>query len=333
METKRIVSPGAEKLLNLYFPILNHGFCSLKDYMGADASVEEAARTSYSYGTRQKGDQEALIRSMMRRGHTSPFEQLELKFHVGMPIMVARQWVRHRTASLNELSGRYSLMPMLFYTPDDRHVLAQSKNDKQGRMGNLPVDHVVHWKQRLKEIRRETVELYEWACNDDFARELARIDLPYSTYTVWYWKIDVHNLFKFLSLRCEDHAQWEIRQYANTIAQMLKSVAPMSFQAWEDYHYNSVKFSRAEFEKIKQMLYVKNVFNTKENKETKVICTTEKSFTNKGILEQGDMSKTELKEFFEKFERVPYDFLDIDITRAKSPEHFEKMFKESAEKK
>ena len=132
METKRITIPTAENLLNLYFPVLDHGFIALKDYMGSDESVEEAARTSYAYGTRQKGDTTALIRSMLRRGHTSPFEQLEFKFHIGMPIFVARQWVRHRTASLNELSGRYSLMPQLFYSPEASQVLAQSKFDKQG---------------------------------------------------------------------------------------------------------------------------------------------------------------------------------------------------------
>ena len=253
--TKRTVSPGAEEILGLYFPVLDHGFVALVDYMGSDEDIERAARVSYGFGTRKRSQTRGLLRHLHRHGHTTPSEMVELKFHCCMPIFVARQWIRHRTANVNELSGRYSLVPMLFYTPPDDQLQAQSTQNRQGRAGQpLPAGLRNQAKQRWQDSRASASATYEWLTSHEVARELARIDLPLSTYTQWYWKIDLHNLLHFLTLRVDAHAQWEIQQYGHLMAGMLKRVAPLSYEAWIDYDVCGARFSRMELDALRGLL-------------------------------------------------------------------------------
>lgn len=246
MDTKRTTIPAAEEILGGYFPVLDHGFVSLVDYMGSDEAVERAARVSYGAGTRKVSQTRGLIRYLRRHRHTTPSEMVELKFHCAMPMFVARQWIRHRTASVNELSARYSLMPLLFYTPDAEQFELQSRSNNQGREGGAPPEIYRRAVERWEAMREEAGSAYRWMLEEDVARELARIDLPVSMYTQWYWKIDLHNLLHFLSLRVDPRAQWEIQQFARVIAGMVKRVAPLSYEAWVDYDLESRPLTRAE---------------------------------------------------------------------------------------
>jgi len=250
--SRRPVSPLAEEILGLYFPVLDHGFVSLVDYMGTDECIERAARVSYGYGTRKKSQTRGLVRYLRRHHHTTPSEMVELKFHCCMPLFIARQWIRHRTANVNEYSGRYSLIPMLFYTPSPEQLQTQSRKNNQGRSGQTGTDAqyqgaVERW-TRIREAGRET---YEWLTGEDIAREIARIDLPLSTYTQWYWKIDLHNLLHFLTLRVDTHAQWEIQEFGRVMAGMLKRVAPISYEAWVDYDVCGARVSRMELDALR----------------------------------------------------------------------------------
>lgn len=246
METKRPTIPAAEEILGGYFPVLDHGFVSLVDYMGSDEDVERAARVSYGFGTRQVSQTRGLVRYLRRHRHTTPSEMVEFKFHCAMPMFVARQWIRHRTASVNELSARYSLMPLLFYKPDHDQFLLQSQSNKQGRESGASPEVYREAVERWEKLRAETSDTYGWLLEQDVAREIARIDLPVSTYTQWYWKIDLHNLLHFLSLRVDPRAQWEIQQFARVIAAMVKRVAPLSYEAWIDYDLESRPLTRVE---------------------------------------------------------------------------------------
>src|SRR5690606_1073098 len=193
--TRRPVAPAAEEILGLYFPVLDHGFVSLVDYMGNDESIEHAARVSYGYGTRKASATRGLIRYLRRHKHTTPSAMVELKFHCCMPVFIARQGIRHRTANVNEYSGRYSLMTMLFYTPEAEQLQTQSTQNNQGRSGShVAEEQYAAAKARWDSGRAASVATYEWLTGQEIARELARIDLPLSTYTQWYWKIDLHNL-------------------------------------------------------------------------------------------------------------------------------------------
>ncbi|NIP81529.1 MAG: FAD-dependent thymidylate synthase, partial [Gemmatimonadetes bacterium] len=217
-QTKRPTIAAAEEILGGYFPVLDHGFVALVDYMGSDEDIERAARVSYGYGTRKVSQTRGLVRYLRRHKHTTPSEMVELKFHVCMPIFVARQWIRHRTANVNEYSGRYSLMPLLFYTPGSDDFALQSADNKQGRLPRGADPELYREAvQRWEATRRRAADDYEWLVGQDVARELARIDLPLSTYTQWYWKIDLHNLLHFLTLRADPHAQYEIRAYAEVM--------------------------------------------------------------------------------------------------------------------
>ncbi len=247
MHTKRPTVPAAEEILGGYFPVLDHGFVALVDYMGTDQDIERAARVSYGAGTRQVSQTRGLVRYLQRHAHTTPAEMVEFKFHCSMPMFVARQWIRHRTASVNELSARYSLLPLLFYTPEDVNFSYQSKANNQGREA-APAPTALHASaiERWHRLRVEAADTYGWLLGEEVARELARIDLPLSTYTQWYWKIDLHNLLHFLSLRVDDHAQWEIRAYGEVIAGMLQRVAPLAYEAWLDYDVLGTRLSAAE---------------------------------------------------------------------------------------
>jgi len=256
-DTRRPTNPAAEEILGLYFPVLDHGFVALVDYMGSDEDVERAARVSYGYGTRRTSETRGLIRYLRRHRHTTPSEMVELKFHCAMPMFVARQWIRHRTASVNEYSGRYSLLPLLFYTPEPAHLAVQSASNRQGR-DEAPVDPALHAEstRRWEKLRADAAAHYEWLVAHDVARELARIDLPLSTYTQWYWKVDLHNLLHFLSLRVDAHAQYEIRAFGRVMAGMLQRVAPLTFEAWIDYQVAGTTLSRAELAAIRKLVAV-----------------------------------------------------------------------------
>ncbi len=254
-QTRRPTSPGAEEILGLYFPVLDHGFVALVDYMGSDEDIERAARVSYGFGTRKRSQTRGLIRYLRRHRHTTPSEMVELKFHCSMPIFVARQWIRHRTANVNEMSGRYSLLPMLFYQPPEEQLLPQSQHNHQGREGR-PLDPALRAEavRRWEAQRAGAVATYEWLNAHEVAREIARIDLPLSTYTQWYWKIDLHNLLHFLTLRVDAHAQWEIREYGRVMAGMLKRVAPLSYEAWIDYDVCGAQLSRMEMDVLRTLV-------------------------------------------------------------------------------
>ena len=254
MDTKRPTNPAAEEILGGYFPVLDHGFVSLVDYMGSDEDVERAARVSYGFGTRKVSQTRGLVRYLRRHRHTTPSEMVEFKFHCAMPMFVARQWIRHRTASVNELSARYSLMPLLFYTPRQDQFELQSRSNKQGREGGASQEVYQEAVRRWEKLRADAGGTYSWMLEEDVARELARIDLPVSTYTQWYWKIDLHNLLHFLSLRVDPRAQWEIQQFGRVIAGMIKRVAPLSYEAWVDYDLGSEPLTRVERHLISSLL-------------------------------------------------------------------------------
>ncbi len=255
--TRRPTVPAAEEILGGYFPVLDHGFVALVDYMGTDDSVERAARVSYGYGTRRVSATRGLIRYLRRHLHTTPSEMVEFKFHCAMPMFVARQWIRHRTASVNEYSGRYSLMPLLFHTPEQDQFSLQSATSNQGRApGSVSPEFYGKAIRRWEEVRARAAADYGWLVGENVARELARIDLPLSTYTQWYWKIDLHNLLHFLTLRVDDHAQWEIQEYGRVMAGMVKRVAPLSYEAWVDYQVMGDRLSGGEIEALSRLVAV-----------------------------------------------------------------------------
>lgn len=225
--------------------VLNHGFVRLVDHMGDDTSIVQAARVSYGVGTKTTNDDAGLIRYLLRHKHTTPFEMVEFKFHMRMPIFVARQWIRHRTASVNEYSGRYSEMPELFYVPEASALKKQSQTNKQGGDDEIIEDTQASIDMFSKGQSKSYYE-YEAHLQTGLSRELARINLPLSIYTEWYWKIDLHNLFHFLKLRLDTHAQYEIRVFAQAMADYIKPIVPIAWQAFEDYSLHAMHLSRLE---------------------------------------------------------------------------------------
>ena len=316
-ETRRPTSPLAEEILGLYFPVLDHGFVSLVDYMGTDECIERAARVSYGYGTRQTSQTRGLLRYLRRHMHTTPSEMIEFKFHCSMPMFIARQWIRHRSANVNEYSGRYSLMPMLFYTPSEEQLQTQSKKNNQGRSGTaVEASKYTEAVRRWNEIREKSREAYEWMTLEDMARELARIDLPLSTYTQWYWKIDLHNLLHFLKLRVDHHAQWEIQEYGRVMAGMLKRVAPLSYEAWIDYDVCGDRVSRMELDALRQLV----------SAEAETLRARDGVTLDLAALAQVGLAKREAAELLLKLmpKNVP-DF-ELDLSRASSAEVFAERF-------
>ena len=250
-ETKRTTTHGAEKLIDKQFPVLDDGFVRLVDYMGSDESIVQAARISYGKGTKSTSKDRGLINYLMRNRHTSPFEMCELKFHVRVPMDTWRQWIRHRTANVNEYSTRYSeaIDSMQCTKPDEWRK--QATNNKQGSDGFIGADELdIPNGQELTMIERlgqnEATRIYKERIEAGVAREQARKDLPLSTYTEAYWKIDLHNLLHFLKLRMDEHAQFEIRQYANAIAEIVKAIYPLTWNAFEEYVLNSIQLSKSE---------------------------------------------------------------------------------------
>lgn len=250
----RIVVPEAEALLDQEIKVLDKGFVRLVDYCGGDERIVQSARVSYGAGTKSFRQDRGLIHYLLRNAHTSPFEQVSLTFHAKMPIFVARQWVRHRTAKLNEISGRYSVMKEEFYLPDPDKVSFQSESNKQGRGESLPQKEALRVIDQMANEQRAAYKGYETMLEQGVARELARANLPVSLYTEWYWTIDLHNLFHFLRLRMDAHAQYEIRVFAEAMAQCAKAVAPMAYEAFEEHILGSVQFSRAELKALLAMI-------------------------------------------------------------------------------
>lgn len=243
------------EIIGKEYKCLDKGFVRLVDVMGDDNSIVQAARVSYGKGTKTLREDRGLIRYLMRHSHTSPFEMVELKFHVKLPIFVARQWIRHRTANVNEYSGRYSEMPDEFYLPEPNQIHLQSSDNKQGRSDEeLPENIVGDILQKMKSLQHSSYVDYLYYLENDLARELARINLPLSTYTEWYWKIDLHNLFHFLKLRMDAHAQYEIRIYADTIAEIIKQILPISYEAFEDYELHAIRFNKNELNVLGELI-------------------------------------------------------------------------------
>ena len=256
--TRRAVSPGLEARLYEAVPVLDHGFVRVIDYMGDDAAIVQAARVSYGQGTRAARDDAGLIRYLMRHWHSTPFEMCEIKLHVKLPVFVARQWIRHRTANVNEYSARYSILDREFYTPAPEHLAAQSRGNNQGRGAALEGAEAARVLETLKADATRAFDHYEAMLSDDgqqgLARELARIGLPASVYTQWYWKIDLHNLFHFLRLRADPHAQYEIRAYADAICAIARDWVPAAWAAFEDYRLEAAQFSGKGMAALRRML-------------------------------------------------------------------------------
>jgi thymidylate synthase (FAD) len=247
--------PEAEEILDKEFQVLDKGFVRLVDYMGSDQRIVQAARVSYGEGTKSFRQDKGLINYLLRNDHTSPFEQVVLTFHVKMPIFVARQWIRHRTARLNEISGRYSVMKDEFYCPDPEHIALQSDDNKQGRQQEAVSSEIAaSVQQSLKQGQERVYAEYENLLNQDIARELARINLPLSMYTEMYWQMDLHNLFHFLRLRVDAHAQYEIRAFAQTILDIAEKVCPVAVEAFRDHIQGSVRLSRDEINALHEVL-------------------------------------------------------------------------------
>ena len=275
--TLRATSPAIEKILYKPIKVLDHGFIRVIDYMGTDQSIVQAARVSYGEGTKKLREDRGLIRYLLSHWHTTPFEMCEIKYHVKLPIFVARQWIRHRTANVNEYSARYSVLDREFYVPEINQLGSQSTTNKQGRSESLNKNFA---KQAQKLIKDNSNQLYddyqnllngnllnkdEYEDGEGLARELARTTLPLNYYTQWYWKVDLHNLMHFLKLRADSHAQYEIQIYAEKMIDVLKKWVPLTYEAFEDYRNNSYQLSKEAVKILKDILAGKKI-NVKKYK-------------------------------------------------------------------
>ncbi|KRE14241.1 FAD-dependent thymidylate synthase [Bosea sp. Root483D1] len=264
-QTLRPTSAALEEILFSPVPVLDHGFVRVIDYMGDDGAVVQAARVSYGRGTRRISEDRGLIRYLMRHWHSTPFEMAELKLHVKLPIFVARQWIRHRTANVNEVSARYSILDKEFYIPDRAHLAAQSQSNRQGRDALLESPEADEVLALLREDATRNYDHYAWMLNEGeesdrdtsrrgLARELARMNLTLNSYTQWYWKVDLHNLLSFLRLRADAHAQYEIRAYATVILAMVERWVPLTYEAFRDYRMDSVSLSKQALQIVRRLI-------------------------------------------------------------------------------
>ena len=266
LKTRRPTVPMLEEILFEPIPVLDHGFVRVIDYMGDDAAVVQAARVSYGKGTKKISDDAGLINYLLRHRHTTPFEMCEIKYHVKLPIFVARQWIRHRTANVNEYSARYSVLDREFYVPEEDDLAAQSSSNRQGRGNILSGKEAKRVLEILREDAQMTYDHYIEMLNESeegniidvskegLARELARMNLTLSTYTQWYWKTDLHNLLNFLSLRADTHAQYEIRVYADAMMETLRRWCPITFQSFSDHRVEGVTFSGKAIKVVKKLI-------------------------------------------------------------------------------
>ncbi len=264
--TRRPTVPALEAMLFEAIPVLDHGFVRVIDYMGDDSAVVQAARVSYGRGTRAANEDRGLIRYLMRHRHSTPFEMCEIKYHVKLPIFVARQWIRHRTSNVNEYSARYSILDREFYIPSAGHLAAQSSTNRQGRGEVLEGQEATRVLDLLREDATRNYDHYVEMLNEDedgnprdparqgLARELARMNLTLNTYTQWYWKCDLHNLFNFLSLRADSHAQYEIRAFADAMLATVEAWVPIAYAAFRDYRMGAVTLSSQMLGIVRRML-------------------------------------------------------------------------------
>lgn len=258
---ERVNNDYMNSILGHSFPVLDHGMVRIIDYMGDDNAVVQAARVSYGTGTETAKSDRGLIRYLMSHWHSTPFEMVEVKLHVKLPVFVARQWIRHRTANVNEYSARYSILDREFYIPEPEQLAKQSVLNKQGRAEILDPVAAQEVLNLLMQDAHRSYDSYELMINEDaygLARELARMNLPTNIYTQWYWKTDLHNLLHFLRLRADAHAQYEIRVYAEQICKLIQPWVPHSFEAFEDYRMNAKSFSAQE------MNAIRSIFNAQE---------------------------------------------------------------------
>ena len=265
-ETARVTAPELEAVLYKPIEVLDHGFIRVIDYMGDDSSIVQSARVSYGKGTKKISNDKGLIKYLMRHRHSTPFEMCEIKFHIKLPIFIARQWIRHRTANVNEYSARYSILDKEFYIPSAENLAAQSAINNQGRGDALTDDEASNVIQILKKDAEQTYSNYETLLNESsegniidesksgIARELARMNLTLNTYTQWYWKIDLNNLLHFLALRADDHAQYEIRVYADAMLDIVKKWVPLTYEAFEDYRIGGPELSAKEVNLMRKLL-------------------------------------------------------------------------------
>jgi thymidylate synthase (FAD) len=276
MSAKRATVQALEEMLYKPIPVLDHGFIRVVDYMGDDSAIVQAARVSYGRGTKKSLQDKGLINYLMRHRHTTPFEMCDIKFHIKLPIFIARQWIRHRTASVNEYSARYSILSNEFYLPDASNLAPQSSINKQGRSDDkLPQDVANKVLATIKEDSLKCYQHYIEMMNEDdkgnvidentvgITRELARMNLSLNHYTEWYWKINLHNLLHFLALRADSHAQYEIRVYANAMLDIVKAWVPFAYDAFCEHRMNGVNLSKTGMEVIRKMLQ-----GTKVNQES-----------------------------------------------------------------
>ena len=273
-----------------YIKIHDHGFVGLVDHMGSDAAIVEAARVSYQTGTKATRTDRALIRYLMRHKHTSPLEMCEVKLHIRAPIFVLRQWIRHRTASVNEESGRYSEIREMFFSPALGDLAPQSLDNKQGREGEFPLHKQKAIRNVIEANNEYSFASYKALLGEDLARELARITLPLTAYSSLYWKIDLHNLLHFLTLRTDSHAQKEIRDYANAILDIIRPLFPYAVEAWEDYQQQAKMLSRMDLDLLAALIRRSNV-------KTQWIGMVEEARGEKVLAEKFGMSGRELRDF------------------------------------
>lgn len=265
--TKRTTVEAMEEILYKSLPVLDHGFIRVIDYMGDDSAIVQAARVSYGRGTKKSLQDQGLINYLMRHRHTTPFEMCDIKFHIKLPIFIARQWIRHRTASVNEYSARYSILSNEFYMPQKVHLTTQSAENKQGRSNQaLPEDDADRILEMLRDDAMKCHAHYIDMLNEDeqgnvidpnkvgITRELARMNLTLNTYTEWYWKINLHNLLHFVALRADSHAQYEIRVYAEVILDILKRWVPYAFEAFEEHMLGGSRISRKGMEIVRALI-------------------------------------------------------------------------------
>ena len=269
--TKRVIAPSLEEILFEALPILDHGFIRVIDYMGDDTSIVQAARVSYGKGTKKVNTDAGLIKYLMRHWHSTPFEMCEIKYHIKLPIFIARQWIRHRTANVNEYSARYSILDKEFYLPSKENLAAQSKNNRQGRGEVISGEQAKEVLDLLKGDAERTYDNYETMLNERYdgsiidekksglARELARMNLTLNTYTQWYWKTDLLNLMNFLRLRADHHAQYEIRAYADVMLDTLKRWVPITYEAFMDYRVGGTEVSSKGKAVIKKLIKGENI--------------------------------------------------------------------------
>lgn len=273
--TRREIAPALEEILYEAVPVLDHGFIRVIDYMGSDSAIVQAARVSYGKGTKKVNEDAGLINYLLRHRHTTPFEMCEIKFHIKLPIFIARQWIRHRTANVNEYSARYSILDKEFYIPPMDQLAAQSKSNRQGRGNLLTGKEAERVMQLLRDDSEQTYAHYAEMLNEDeagnvidenkkgLARELARMNLTLNFYTQWYWKVDLHNLMHFLALRADAHAQYEIRVYADAMIKMLQRWVPLTYEAFMNYRMGAAEISAKGLAVIQRRLKGEEV--TQEN--------------------------------------------------------------------